>query len=205
MGALATKTAGILSSSSPHEVFGGALESDDLFGREELGALRELEGDLRGLDGVLGVYSIFDARAQEFEGLSLPPLIPAAGAPVDEFSRAREMALEHPLLGGLLLSEDARVTVMVVTQEGDELPVAEIEPLYAAVKGEVDENLEGVGVRGMVTGIPALRADIIRAVQRDNLRFSVFGGATAMLISMLLFRNLAAVFITGWRRSLEWC
>ncbi|MFT5413472.1 MAG: hypothetical protein ACI9NC_006227, partial [Verrucomicrobiales bacterium] len=27
-GALATKTAGILSSSSPHEVFGGALNAD---------------------------------------------------------------------------------------------------------------------------------------------------------------------------------
>ena len=173
------------------------LESDDLFGRESLAALRALDRSVRGQEGVLGAYSIFDARARERRGLMLPPLMPRAGAPDGELEAARAAALEHPLVGGLLLSEDARVMVMVVTQAGDELPVADIEPLYEALREEVAGRLEGTGVSGMITGIPALRAEIIRAVQRDNLYFSVFGGAAAMSISLLLFRNLAAVFIVS--------
>ncbi|MGI9243222.1 MAG: efflux RND transporter permease subunit, partial [Verrucomicrobiales bacterium] len=164
---------------------------------DRIEALRELDVALRGGDGILGVYSIFDARSQQARGLLLPPLVPRPGAPEAAYTEARDAALAHPLVGGLMLSDDARVMLMVVTQAGDELSVAEIEPLYRQLREQIDGRLGGVGIETLITGIPALRAEIIRAVQRDNLRFSVFGGASAMLISMLLFRNWAAVFITS--------
>ena len=173
------------------------LESDDLFGRERVEALRGLDRSLREAGGVHAVYSIFDARSRGARGLLLPPLMPREGAAGDAFVEARAAALAHPLVGGLMLSADARVMLMVVTQAGDELSVAQIEPLYRQLRGLLDERLGGTGIDALITGIPALRAEIIRAVQRDNVRFSVFGGAAAMVISMLLFRNLAAVFITA--------
>ena len=173
------------------------IESDDLFEPGRIKELRALDRSLRGKDGVLTVYSVFDARAREMRGLRLPQLMPRDDAPPEKFAEARALALEHPLVGGLLLSKDARVTVMVVTQEGGELPVAEIEPLYAELREELGERLDGTGMAGLITGIPALRAEIIRSVRRDNLYFSVFGGGTAMVISLLLFRNLAAVAIVS--------
>ena len=173
------------------------LESDDLFSPGRVAALRGLDAALREREGVHSVYSIFDARSREARGLLLPPLMPLQGAPEEAYAEARRAALEHPLVGGLMLSDDARVMLMVVTQAGDELSVAEIEPLYEGLSEQLAERLGGSGIDALITGIPALRAEIIRAVQRDNLRFSVFGGAAAMLISMLLFRNLAAVFITA--------
>jgi len=173
------------------------LESERMFSPDSVEALRGLDRSLRDADGVLGVYSIFDARSRQARGLLLPPLMPRQGAPEAAYGEARRAALAHPLVGGLMLSEDARVMLMVVTQAGDELAVAEIEPLYGEIRELVDERLGATGIGVLITGIPALRAEIIRAVQRDNLRFSVIGGTAAMLISLLLFRNLAAVFITS--------
>jgi len=173
------------------------LESDDLFGQQQVDALRRLDSALREEDRVLSVYSIFDARSEKLlAGLPLP-LMPKEGASEERLQRAREQALAHPLIGGLMLSKDARVMVMVVTQEGDELAVREIEPLYSDLRERIDHELDGTEIDSWITGIPSLRVEIIRAMQRDNLRFSVIGGATAMLISLLLFRNLAAMVIAS--------
>ena len=173
------------------------LESEGVFDPEAVEALRGIDGTLRQVGGVRAVYSIFDVRSAGADGFALAPLVPAPGSPPAAYERARAAALEHPLVGGLLLSPDARTMLMVITQEGDELPVAGIEPLYERLQRELQRQLEGSGIRSLISGIPALRVEIIRAVQRDNLRFSVFGGGAAMLISLLLFRNLAAVLITS--------
>jgi hypothetical protein len=49
VGALATKTAGILSSSSPHEVFGGSLKSDRLLAIDDVLSLFEFGAYVFGL------------------------------------------------------------------------------------------------------------------------------------------------------------
>lgn len=91
------------------------LESDNLFGREEVKALRGFDQELRERDGVLGAYSIFDARARGLRGLLLPGLLPREGASDAAFEEARAAALGHPLVGGLLLSKDALVMVIAFT------------------------------------------------------------------------------------------
>ena len=132
------------------------LESDDLFSRERVEGLRRLDGALREMEGVLGVYSIFDARSEKLSGLTLPPLMPKTGASEEEFGKVREAALAHgvamsQIIAGPLWDEaEAKIRVeesydRSLYPEGALFQMAAI-----AASGDRTEGLHGVDLPFLV-------------------------------------------------------
>lgn len=169
------------------------LQADDVFSPNVLEVARQLVAQAQAIPGVASVQSVFDARRPGPGRVQLP-LVPKPDASSAAFAAARRRALRHPLLAGQLLSADGR-TMLVLVQ------LAGARPEFTQI-GRVTEQLRtllvqlsGDGVRLRLTGVPAIRAEIERLVQRDLLRFNLLGAVLSNGFGWLLLRRPAAVLV----------
>ena len=136
------------------------------------------------------VTSLHHARRARRVGRMWLPLFPSADADEQRFEEARQQALEHPLLRGLMLSRDGDATLLFVTLHDDAQDDAlqNIESLLAEVLRDSELTF------GM-TGMPVLRAGILQTMKRDQLVFNIAGPVVGLLFAILLFRRPAAVIV----------
>lgn len=168
-------------------------DSKDILSRESIHILREMDFEFREIDSVQSVYSIFTARSTERVNGYFPPLFPDDSAGPARFGRARAAALAHPVLKGVLLSEDGTTALFIVTLRGKELTVSEIEPAYRRLQETSRRITRATSVRARVSGIPALRAEILRNIQRDQIVFFFVGALLGSLVSYPFFRRWTAI------------
>ncbi|MCH8808186.1 MAG: MMPL family transporter, partial [Planctomycetes bacterium] len=170
------------------------VEADDLFAPKPIAALRELVAEARRIDGVQHVRSMDDAVL--FEPAKLPrSLLPARDASAQAFARARSDALDHPLIGGQILSEDGQMTLVIVRLAGDSLGVNEIRPIVTQLR-QINARINDSGaVHARLTGIPPARVEIYEMLQREQIKFGLSGALLGILVAYLLFRRAAAVLI----------
>jgi predicted RND superfamily exporter protein len=185
------------------ESFGGddneclvVLQTDEVISAPRIARLEQFVDDVKQLDGIESVYSILDARRRRSVGRVLPLLVPRDGDP-ERLARARREAQEHPLVAGQLLSENGTITLVAVRLEGQSLDVRVLEERLAAI-GRLARQLESESdFRVRMTGIPALRVEIVSRIQRNQLLFT----ATTLFLSGLaatwLFRRPAAVVLAA--------
>jgi predicted RND superfamily exporter protein len=139
-----------------------ALRSDDLFTRESLEFIRTITADIERVRMVERVQSLATANlvrslppesggnqttgpaADEGGGIEVQPLLDeqldAPGAP----ERVRQRALEDPLLRGDLVSENGRVTAVVVSFDEDRIDDARsqvIEEIHALIDPRLPEGM----------------------------------------------------------------
>lgn len=101
------------------------VQADELFSRRSLSRLRTLVGEVGRLENVERVESLLDVPRFErpefladrpvlgwIASLVPRPLVPPASADEETLAEARQAALQHPLVSGSLLSEDAQTTLV---------------------------------------------------------------------------------------------
>jgi predicted RND superfamily exporter protein len=167
----------------------------DIFAAGTLESLATLVDQLRRVEGVANVRSMFDIRRQGAIGAVLP-VIPRTTQPLDEDRRAeaRERAARHPLVAGQLLSPDASSALVLVRLEEafDRTPLL----------GEAVARLEGVIAAAAdgpltleLTGVPALREQATRALRRDMIVFNTLGLSLAVILSATVARSLRSTVV----------
>jgi predicted RND superfamily exporter protein len=168
------------------------LEAEDWFRPERLELLRRAVSEAAGLPGVEDVVWFGDLPV--FADGPLPrPLLLADDV---DLEAARTRALEHPLVRGRLLSEDGRAVLVLVRLEDDRIAIEDFEPMVDGLRVLAAELDGRAGVRAAVTGIPPIRVDIYRIIQRDQVRFFLIGGVLCALVALLIFRSIGAVVCT---------
>lgn len=167
------------------------VEADDVFAPSVLAQVRKLVDAARGIAGVHSVQSVLDAKRPGPGRLQLA-LVPKPGSPAEAFTKAKQRALRHPLLAGQLLASDARTTLVVVQLVGAQPEFARINRVVNQLKGIMRQHAQP-GVRLRLTGVPAIRAEIARMVQRDLVKFNLLGTALSVGIALYTFRRPAAV------------
>lgn len=171
--------------------------SGDLFAGPTLAGLRALADALAAVPGVAEVKSIFDVRRAGVAG-ALLPVIPNTSSPLEpeRLAEIRARALDHPLVGGHLLSPDASTSLVLVrlAPEGDQPPelgraVARIEERLAeARRATPDLALD-------LTGLPVLRQHAAQALRRDMLVFNAIGLSLAVVLSATVARSLRSTVV----------
>lgn len=170
------------------------LQSDELFSRQSIAAIRRLTDGLDALPDVDRVYSILDIRRRAV-GRVFVPLLPKDDADDEAFALARERALKHPLALGHLLSEDGNTMLLSARLAGGAVSTAEIRPTIKRIGNVVDASLSGTTIGASITGLPQLRADIYDCIQREEIKFGTVGLLVAVGIATFLFRRPVAVMI----------
>ena len=165
------------------------VEGDQIFSAAGASLIGDLSAALQSIDGVQSVRSLADILVTKFDG---PPesLLPPTNASEQVFADARSEALDHPLVGGHLLSRDAKTALVIARLEGDSLPIKEIQPTIAQIRTEIDElKVADDSLRVRLTGVPPLRYEIFTSIRRDSVRFMLIGNMLAFLMATILFRR----------------
>ncbi len=166
------------------------LDGADLFTAKRLGALRDFALDARLIDGVSGVLSMFSAR--------LPPPGPEATAPelfpfaIDagtDLAALRAEVAAHPLVAGKLLSEDARLALMVITLSEASADLDAIRRVGDELRAAAQPLVERHGLSVAMTGLPAIRSTIVAILTSDQLVFRFTAFALSVLLSWAYFRD----------------
>ena len=165
----------------------------DLFDPEPARALMTILRQVRAQPEVVRAVSLDQIPAYGF-GLVPLDLFPDDGASESKRAACRKRALEHPVVAGNLLSEDARTTLVPlqlnnITKRRD--AVEAVKRLGAAAR----EAAEGSPLRGRLLGRLPLGLARQEAFKAEQKRFQITGYALAVVLALLFFRGLLTTVI----------
>lgn len=171
------------------------VQAEQLFSAPSISDLRNLSAEIADVDGVTSVLSFADPRLVVFDPLPRP-LLPNPQRMTDAaLRRAESDALAHPLVSGLLLSEDARYALLMVRMRRDELTIDEMQPAIKALWEIAQRWTETSTLEVQLTGIPAIRVEAFNLVREQTASYTAWGVVVGVTVVLLLMRRLAAVFV----------
>jgi predicted RND superfamily exporter protein len=173
------------------------IEGDRLLERASLEKLRELAIELQLVDGTRGLISIFSAREPPEQGLIPPPLFPNPLPQGADYQALIKRVTSNEIIRGKMLSDDGKLTLMVLALEPSSTAPDKLGPTIAAVREELKTHLEGTGLKAELSGVPVMQLEIRDAIQRDRLVYNTLGFAVGCLIAIIFFRRPSFMIIAA--------
>ena len=173
------------------------VKSDSIFSPQGAKALRHIVDELEKLDHVSRI--LWMDRVPILNIFGLPePLFPRATASQTRFDAAREKALKHPLIGGQLLSPDGQHLIMLVNFEL--LFIESNEDCTSGLRMEAEKAAAAypdVNFDFKVTGRLPMYVAAVESRDANNLKYQIIAYSMIGLMSVILFRGVAAVMIVA--------
>jgi predicted RND superfamily exporter protein len=173
------------------------IEGDRLLERASLEKLRELAIELQLVDGTRGLISIFSAREPPDQGPIPPPLFPNPLPQGADYQALIKRVTSNEIIRGKMLSDDGKLTLMVLAIEPSSTAPDKLGPTIAAIRQEVKTHLEGTGLKAELSGVPVMQLEIRDAIQRDRLVYNTLGFAVGCLIAIIFFRRPSFMIIAA--------
>ncbi|MGB7693441.1 MAG: MMPL family transporter, partial [Pseudolabrys sp.] len=168
-----------------------------LLERASLEKLRELAIELQLVDGTRGLISIFSAREPPDQGPIPPPLFPNPLPQGADYQALIKRVTSNEIIRGKMLSDDGKLTLMVLALEPSSTAPDKLGPTIAAIRQELKTNLEGTGLKAELSGVPVMQLEIRNAIQRDRLVYNTLGFAVGCLIAIIFFRRPSFMIIAA--------
>jgi predicted RND superfamily exporter protein len=171
------------------------VDGDSFFTSNGAKALRAIVEQLEDLDQVQNV--IWMDRVPILNIFGLPePLFPRSEASPQRFAAARKKALEHPLVGGHLLSNDGSTLLLMIQMDwffvqGDD----DCTELLKGVAREACQAYPEVQYSFMVTGRVPSFLTAMETHEVNQWKYQLIGYGVIALMSLVLFRGIIAVGI----------
>ncbi len=173
------------------------IEGDRLLERASLEKLRELAIEVQLVDGTRGLISIFSAREPPDQGPIPPPLFPNPLPQGADYQALIKRVTSNEIIRGKMLSDDGKLTLMVLALEPSSTAPDKLGPTIAAVRQEIKTALEGTGLKAELSGVPVMQLEIRDAIQRDRLVYNTLGFAVGCLIAIIFFRRPSFMIIAA--------
>jgi len=173
------------------------IEGDSLLERPTLEKLRDLAIEVQLIDGTRGLISIFSAREPPDNGIIPPPLFPNPLPQGADYQALIKRVMSNEIIRGKMLSEDGKLTLMVLALEPSSTAPDKLGPTVGAVRDEVRTHLEGTGLKVELSGVPVMQLEIRNAIQRDRLVYNTLGFAVGCLIAIIFFRRPSFMIIAA--------
>ncbi|ODS03733.1 hypothetical protein AUC71_07960 [Methyloceanibacter marginalis] len=173
------------------------VSSDKPFDLDDLKTLKTLDQELGALAGVRSVLSMFSAIQPPEEGAELQPLFPDDLDRIENWDALRKEATANPLIADKLLSDDGSLAVFSISLAEKNRSEETDRRLVGEVRSKAEEVLAGTNLDLALTGLAAMRIEIISALARDQKIFRLLALGVSLLIAWLFFRRLAFVAVAG--------
>jgi hypothetical protein len=173
------------------------IEGDRLLERSPLEKLRELAIELQLIDGTRGLISIFSAREPPEQGSIPPPLFPNPLPEGADYQALIKRVTANEIIKGKMLSDDGKLTLMVLALEPSSTAPDKLGPTIAAIREALKTNLEGTGLKAELSGVPVMQLEIRNAIQSDRLVYNTLGFAVGCLIAIIFFRRPSFMIIAA--------
>lgn len=173
------------------------IDGDTLLTRPALEKLRELAIDLQLIEGTRGLISIFSAREPPQNGGVPAPLFPQPLPSGEAYKALIDRVMTNEIIHGKLLSEDGRLTLMVLALDPAAVDGGKLASIIGEVRESVNKNLAGSGLNQELSGVPVMQLEIRNAIERDRLIYNTLGFAAGCLIAILFFRRVSFMIIAA--------
>jgi predicted RND superfamily exporter protein len=173
------------------------VKSPSFFTPQGAKAMRHVVSTLEELDYVDRILWMDRVPMLNIFGLS-EPLFPRSEASAERFEAAKVKAMQHPLVGGHLVSEDGQTMLLLVSFDwdfvrSDEQCTTELR----AVAEKAAADFPDVSVSFMVTGDTPARITYMNAHEANQVKYQVIGYGVIAVMAVVLFRGLRAVLIVS--------
>ena len=176
------------------------VESENLMQPEILEEIRSLHLELQLAEAVQGIISIFSMREPPDASGYPPPLLPTKLPTGKEFEKLADRVVNHPLIGGKLLSRPdgkSQLTLIILSLKQDVIWKKGLAASIREIEQTAKAVLEPIGLRVQLAGAPVMQLEIRQAIGRDRLIYNGTGFLVGMLICFAFFRRVKLVFITS--------
>lgn len=177
------------------------LDSDQFFTVEGAKCLRRSVERLESLDYVARVMWFDKVPIVNVFGLP-EPILPRTDGTQTLLENAKRKALDHPLVVGQFMSEDAKTIVLMVLI--DWVFVQSDEDVTEGLLNVVREEFESSGIEVKVgaTGRVPLYLASKRSESENTFKYQMLGYAVIFLAALVLFRGPTAVFVVAFAPAL---
>ena len=173
------------------------VEGDDIFTPKALNAIRFLHLDLSLVPDVKYVLSVFSARNPPDAQGNAESVFPPQINEQSDMESLRKRVLAHPLVAGKLVSDDAKMALVVIALKDKERSVSELNKVMTLINQTATDIFNGTGLRFSPTGLAAMKVEIIGALIRDQSRFALAGLVLGLGLCWFFFRRWAYVAMAG--------
>ena len=174
-----------------------SIESDSFFTGQGTQALRKIVESLEAKDYISDVVWLDEIPMPN--AFSIPaPILPHPTASPESFQRAKEKALDHPIIGGLFLSDDAKTLLMMV--EFDFLFVQTDENCLEDLRKTAEQavvEFPDVDFQFGVTGAIPFYITARKSQGENQFYYQAIGYSMIAIMAVVLFRGFAAVFVVA--------
>ena len=173
------------------------FQGTDLFRSDTLEGLRELHLELSLIEGVRYVLSMFSARNPPVGNETPKPLFPFDISEVEDFEEFKRAVQSHPLVADKLLSPDGELCLIIIALKDEDRDVGELRKMIGEMRSLAGDLLDMSKIDLAVTGLTAMRVEIIDTLRRDQRIFGAVGMTIGLLLCWIFFRKLSYVVIAG--------
>ncbi len=149
------------------------------------------------IDGVTDVASLVALEAPRLNlrlrQMEWVPLVPQVRFRDDEWLGRRLHRL--PLLNDMLVSADRQLTLTLVTLSPDGRDIRTTSRRIADLRHLLDDMPSLPGTRVMLSGVPAIRVDVVRSLQNDQLVMTPVSAFLFVLISVIMYRSVRITLV----------
>jgi uncharacterized protein len=153
------------------------VQGKNLLGRDQIEALRRMVTDLQLVDGDAGVISIFSARQPNAQGGLPAPVFPEELPQGPAYDALVQRLKDNDLIRGKLLAEDGSLTLVVMSLDPAFTRAGRLASVVAEIRRTIAEDLDGVGLKADLSGVPIMQLQIRQAVERDRIAYNAVGFA----------------------------
>ena len=129
------------------------------------------------------------------QGLSLQPLVDQVTVDEAAAHRVRATLAESQLVRSGLLSGDDRVSALAAFIDPGERDIDAMRAVVSRVKSVLDKHPLPSGYQVFLSGLPALRVEVVNNLLRDFLTLIPLGGAVYLVVLSLMFRRLSGALL----------
>ncbi len=127
--------------------------------------------------------------------MTAEPLLAAPSVDAAAEARVRQAVDDLPLLDEALISTDRRVTSLVANAAPDSYEVTAMRPIVGAVEGILGETPPPPGYAVHLSGLPAMRVDIVDNLRRNLLTLFPAAGVLFLIVLGLEFRRISGTVL----------
>ena len=173
------------------------VQSEQLFTPAGAAAVRDVADALESTDFVKRL--VWMDRVPMLNIFGLPePLFPHASASAQQYAAARQKALDHPFIGGQMLSSDGNTMLMMISIDGlflesDEDCVSGLKEIATAAAA----NHPDVEMSFSVTGWLPAYVTAMKSHNENQFMFMLIGYSVIAIMAVILFRGIVAVFVVA--------
>jgi uncharacterized protein len=154
--------------------------------------LKQFATDAQAIDGVREVTSIATlmrplVSVRPNEEISWRPLF--AEGQYSDPEQLQWRIRQIPLLNDMLISKDQQLLMTLVDLDPGDRSIATATQRVTAIEHVLDATQLPDGTQTFVSGVPAIRVDVIRSIINDQIRMVPLCSALFLTVSLLMFRS----------------